>query len=488
MDFIYLYNLETHSSISASPNGWTDGGIALEWFEVCFDAQTKEKAAGAPRVLLMDGHSSHYTPELLKYAQENNIIILGYPPHCTHALQGLDVVCFARMKEAWKEEIRKFKDLHRSKVTKGDFTEVFGNAFHKAFTVPTILSAFEKTGIHPYNPDVITPRMMKESEPSSSIGSLPIPMPSPVRAIMAAFNAHSYTAADLDPDNFCAPPQPPSIHPQEPTTPTTPSHVVEPISNSPAASALPSHYTPSSRMRVMTSALASTSSGSFLVGNPRITSANAIASPVYGRPVTLPEPDWSLIHQPPAARSPSKAELKAMNAKLTLSLEQSHAQILARNSVIEGSNAQLAVQSIYNSRLNEALNTKEHKKATDRTQLLFPGGGPRVLTDPMFIQKVSDDKAARLEKIAAQAEGLKKRSRVKRMKVAIEKIWEQMGVDHKAAVTAYDAQCVVLLAQGVAKNRLPKKPKKGIKPKEVELSESEPETEGSDEDSNNETD
>jgi hypothetical protein len=56
--------------------------------------------------------------------------------------------------------------------------------------------------------------------------------------------------------------------------------------------------------------------------------------------------------------------------------------------------------------LNEALNTKEHKKATNRTQLLFPGGGPHVLTDPMFIQKVSDDKAARLEKVAAQAEGL----------------------------------------------------------------------------------
>ena len=158
----------------------------------------------------MDGHSSHYTPELLKYARDNNIIILGYPPHCTHALQGLDVVCFARMKEAWKEEIRKFEDLHRSKVTKGDFTEVFGNAFLKAFTVPTVLAAFEKTGIHPFNPDVITPRMMKASEPSSLIGSLPIPMPSPVRAVMAAFNARSYTAADLDPDNFRAPPVSPS--------------------------------------------------------------------------------------------------------------------------------------------------------------------------------------------------------------------------------------------------------------------------------------
>jgi hypothetical protein len=430
----------------------------------------------------MDGHSSHYTPELLKYARDNHSIILGYLPHCTHTLQGLDVVCFARLKEAW----------NRSKVTKGDFTEVFGNAFLKAFTVPTVLAAFEKTGIHPYNPDVITPRMMKASEPSSLIGSLPIPMPSPVRAVMAAFNAHSYTAADLDPDNFRAPPVSPSMRPQlsvtEPTTPTTPSRIPQPIASGSVLPALlsSSYYTPSSRMRVMTSALASTASGSFLVGNPRITSANTITSPVYGQPVVLPEPDWSLIHQPPAARSPSKAELKALNAKLTLSLEQSHAQILARNSVIEGSNAQLAVQSIYNSCLNEALNTKEHKKVTDRTQLLFPGGGPRVLTDPMFIQKVSDDKAARLAKVTARAEGVKKRSRAKRMKAAIEKVWEQMGVDHKAAITAYDAQCVVLLARGVAKNQLPKKPKKAIKPKEVELSESEPELEGSDEDDEDE--
>ena len=210
----------------------------------------------------MDGHSSHYTPELLKYAQDNNIIILGYPPHCTHALQGLDVVCFARMKEAWKEEIRKFEDLNRSKVTKGDFTEVFGNAFHKAFTAPTILAAFEKTGIHPYNSNVITPRMMKESEPSSSIGSLPIPMSSPVRAIMAAFNAHSYTATDLDPDNFRTPPQ---LSVTEPTTPTTPSSIPEPIASSSALPEFPSYYTPSSRMRVMTSALASTASESFLV-------------------------------------------------------------------------------------------------------------------------------------------------------------------------------------------------------------------------------
>jgi len=426
----------------------------------------------------MDGHSSHYTPELLKYAQDNHIIILGYPPHCTHALQGLDVVCFARMKEAWKEEIRKFEDLHRSNVMKEDFAEVFGKTFHKAFTVPTVLAAFEKTGIHPYNPNVITPRMMKESEPSSLIGSLPIPMPSPVRAIMAAFNARSFTTADLDPDNFRPPPLPRIFV----TEPTTSLHVPQAIATESALSALrlSPDDTPTSCMRIMTSALASTASGSFLVGNPCVTSADTITSPVYGRPATLPELDWSLIHRLPVAHSPSKAELKALNAKLTTSLEQSHAQILARNSIIEGLNAQLAVQSIFNSRLNEALNTKEHKKATDRTQLLFPGGGPRVLTDPMFIQKVSDDKAARVAKVAAQAEGVKKRCRAKRMKASIEKVWEQMGVDHKTALTAYDAECAVLLARGVVKKHFPKKPKKGLKPKEVELSESESEIEGDD--------
>ena len=94
-----------------------------------FDPQTKEKADGRTRVLLMDGHSSHYTLELLEYAIANNIVILGYPPHCTHVLQGLDVVCFTKMKTEFHNEIRAFEDLHKRKVSKGDFTGVFGRAF-----------------------------------------------------------------------------------------------------------------------------------------------------------------------------------------------------------------------------------------------------------------------------------------------------------------------------------------------------------------------
>ena len=67
--------------------------------------------------------------ELLKYVWDRDIMILGYPPHCTHALQDLDVVCFARMKETWKKVIIEFKALHQTKVTKADFTGLFGKAY-----------------------------------------------------------------------------------------------------------------------------------------------------------------------------------------------------------------------------------------------------------------------------------------------------------------------------------------------------------------------
>ena len=84
--------------ICYSPNGWTDGELAAQYIVHDFNAQTCDKANGEAWVLLMDGHSSHHTLELLQFSCENNIIVLGYPPHCTHALQGLDVVCFAKMK------------------------------------------------------------------------------------------------------------------------------------------------------------------------------------------------------------------------------------------------------------------------------------------------------------------------------------------------------------------------------------------------------
>ena len=77
------------------------------------------------------------------------IIILGYPPHCTHVLQGLDVVCFTKMKTEFCLEIQNFERLHMSKFMKGDFAGVFRHAFLHSFTEDTIKAAFAATGVHP---------------------------------------------------------------------------------------------------------------------------------------------------------------------------------------------------------------------------------------------------------------------------------------------------------------------------------------------------
>ncbi|KAF8589787.1 hypothetical protein K439DRAFT_1644976 [Ramaria rubella] len=120
------------------------GTLATQWIVNNFDAQMRAKA---------NGHS-HYTPKLLRHAKDNQIIILGYPPHCTHALQGLYVICFAHMKDIYRNEVHRFEELHSHKMAKADFMMVFGTAFLRAFTVDTVKAAFKATGIHPYNPGI----------------------------------------------------------------------------------------------------------------------------------------------------------------------------------------------------------------------------------------------------------------------------------------------------------------------------------------------
>ena len=123
---------------------------------------------------------SHFNVELIEYARANNIIILAYPPHAAHALQGLDVICFVPTKENWKKAIGEFEAQNNCAVEKEDFVEVFGNIYLKTFMPELIKKAFEKTGLIPFNPDVITEAQMKPSIPHSTRVTFPLPQPSPV--------------------------------------------------------------------------------------------------------------------------------------------------------------------------------------------------------------------------------------------------------------------------------------------------------------------
>lgn len=84
-------------SLGYSKKCWVDGEIGVEWIKK-FDKKTRAKVNGRTRLLLFDGHVSHYTRGFLEYARAYDIKVLCYPAHGTHVYQGLDVAVFGVLK------------------------------------------------------------------------------------------------------------------------------------------------------------------------------------------------------------------------------------------------------------------------------------------------------------------------------------------------------------------------------------------------------
>jgi len=403
----------------------------------------------------MDGHSSHYTLELLEYARDNNIVILGYPPHCTHVLQGLDVVCFAKMKEEFHKEIRKFEDLHFASVRKGDFAGVFGHAFLRAFTPDSIRAAFEATGVHPFNPDVITEKQMKPSLPTSTRGTFPLTQPSPVRAVLKAMTDQPPTSFDLSPTLAQPIAGPSRIVPT--TTPSPSRRLCNEIDS-------PEPDTPCKRMRIMYSELGATASGSMLVSKKRITSAYKAAPPVIEKAPLLPEPDWTHLDKKVDTSYQSRKSLLKQIESLTESLRRSRDIIQTHQVMEERTSAQLVLQNAHLNKLNQVLHTRENKKQTDRT-ILFADGYGRHLTKEESIGLVRGQKERREREAMELEQRRVARDDRKAAKAALEAEWKDIVKQHDQAVQEWNVECDRLRAEGVRVRELPKKPKRPLKPK-----------------------
>jgi len=138
-----------------------------------FEKQTQVKANGEYRLIVVDGHNSHYTVTFLLLAHLHQIIILC-PAHGTHIYQGLDVVIFAILKLLLSKERDKLLWDTGTAITKSNFLSVITNAYIQALTPRNIKTAFHKTGIHPFNPDVVTSDMLAPSKETSLEANLPV--------------------------------------------------------------------------------------------------------------------------------------------------------------------------------------------------------------------------------------------------------------------------------------------------------------------------
>jgi hypothetical protein len=313
-----------------------------------FDAQTREKAAGRDRLLLVDGHNSHYTLGFLEYARENKIHVLCYPSHATHVYQGLDVVIFGPLKTYWTEERDNYERRTGQKVSKTNFLKIYAPAHIRAFTDSNIRAAFRKTGLVPFDPTVITTEMMAPSIETSCEGSLPLVPSTPIRYINNVFRQLSQ-------------PQPTEEDETHQLT-DTPRHLV--------------HIAASAALHD----LRDTSVGFLFTGEP--IQAMSQLPPIPTALISPRKPhNVDLLREQPTTD---------LERRLQQALRDANERDMQRKDVLAGLQSATVLQSKYCEEVRSQLAGNEEKKRGTKKGRLMGDGLPRLLTNPAFIDRVAE--------------------------------------------------------------------------------------------------
>ena len=139
--------------IELSENGWTTDQIGLSWLQNIFIPTTNGYTKGTYRLLILDGHGSHLTPQFDQMCNQNNIVPICMPAHSSHLLQPLDVGCFAVLKRTYGRLVEEKMRQRINHIDKLDFLSAYPQARKEAFKMDNIKNGFMATGLVPYDPE-----------------------------------------------------------------------------------------------------------------------------------------------------------------------------------------------------------------------------------------------------------------------------------------------------------------------------------------------
>ncbi len=149
----------TADEIPGTKYGLSDKGwITSELFEGWLVEHFLEHAVSRrPLLLLLDGHSTHYQPEIIRLARNNDVIMLYLPSHTTHETQPLDCGVFGPLKTHWTAVCHNYFQKKPGKViTKFNFNFLFSKDWLQTLTPANLIAGFKTCGIFPLNPSAIT--------------------------------------------------------------------------------------------------------------------------------------------------------------------------------------------------------------------------------------------------------------------------------------------------------------------------------------------
>ena len=240
----------------ANSSGWVNKDLFLDYLNhfICHTRCSKENKV----FLILDNHEAHISLAAIDLAKENGVVLLTMPPHTSHRLQPLDVCCFKPFKTAYAQAMENWMRSNTGKtITIYEIPEFVAHAQLHGLTAKNILSAFQSTGIFPYNRDLfdetdfspatVTDRdLPEELERNDPIPAEQLPAPQPEPSSTATpvpqpeTDSTATPARQPEPSSTVTPAQQP-----EPSSTAAPARQPEPSSTATPAPAQPgprNHY------------------------------------------------------------------------------------------------------------------------------------------------------------------------------------------------------------------------------------------------------
>ncbi|XP_030767968.1 uncharacterized protein LOC115891598 [Sitophilus oryzae] len=105
-----------------------------------------------PILLLMDNHETHVSAEAINYSRDHSIVLLSFPPHCTHKMQPLDKAVYGPFKQKCKVSFNDhILNNPGAPITIYDIAKLTSGPYLQSFTPKNITSGFSSTGLWPIN-------------------------------------------------------------------------------------------------------------------------------------------------------------------------------------------------------------------------------------------------------------------------------------------------------------------------------------------------
>ncbi len=153
-------------------------------------------------MLLIDGHASHISTAAIQYCIDQNIILLCLPAHTTYLLQPLDVGVFAPLANTYKRGVHSITRYSvRYHIDKVDFLELYQKARIEAILSTNIQKAWAKSGLHPFDPELVLQHFKPNLSDQSSSYNITIRPTTPPEATVTYSGPGGGFQVNLTPNN-----------------------------------------------------------------------------------------------------------------------------------------------------------------------------------------------------------------------------------------------------------------------------------------------